>query len=201
MAIINEGLQYHLFIDPFLDRVHSMAANMIEPGSKVIDIACGNGTFAFKMAENAGHVTGIDLSEGSIEFAFRRARKRGLENVSFLSQDANDLSAYSDSSFDCASISMAVHQFSPVVGQHILKQMARIARSIIVIDYSCPQPDNFNGLIVRIIERIAGKEHFSHFNAYQHRGGIEGIFRKMKLSASVKVETPSRIFSIYKLEL
>jgi 2-polyprenyl-3-methyl-5-hydroxy-6-metoxy-1,4-benzoquinol methylase len=57
MAIISEGLQYRLLIDPFLDRVHSAAAAMIEPGTRVIDIACGNGTLALKMAKHAQHVT------------------------------------------------------------------------------------------------------------------------------------------------
>ncbi|MEX0983162.1 MAG: class I SAM-dependent methyltransferase [Bacteroidales bacterium] len=198
MAIINEGLQYRLLIDPFLDWVHSRAAEMIEPGVRVIDIACGNGTLALKMAQHAGHVTGIDLSEGSLQFARNRARKLGLDNTEFLVQDANDLSAFSILPFDVATISMAIHQFSPEAGPQILQQLVKISRSVIVVDYACPQPRNFNGFIVRTIERIAGKEHFAHFNAYKRGGGMPGILDKLGFKASNEVFSNSGIFTIIK---
>jgi SAM-dependent methyltransferase len=200
MTIINEGLQYRLLIDPFLDRVHSRAAAMIEPGARVIDIACGNGTLALKMAKHAQHVTGIDLSEGSLQFARKRAWKFRLENTEFLLQDANDLSAFSNLPFDVATISMAIHQFSPETGLHILQQLKKISRSVVIIDYAFPQPRNFNGFIVRSIERIAGKEHFAHFRAYQRGGGIPGILHRLGLSASNEVVSNSRIFTIWKVD-
>jgi SAM-dependent methyltransferase len=198
MALINEGLQYRLLIDPFLDRVHSRAAAMIDPGARVIDVACGNGTLAVKMAERAGHVTGIDISEGSLRFARHRARKLGLDNTEFRVQDANDLSALSNPSFDVATISMAVHQFSPETGPHILGQLKTIARAVVVIDYAHPQPKNFSGFIVRTIERIAGREHFAHFKAYQRGRGMEGILERMDLEASEKVVSNSGIFVVMK---
>ena len=198
MAIINEGLQYRLLIDPFLDRVHSRTAAMIEPGDRVIDIACGNGTLSLKMAQRAGHVTGIDLSEGSLQFASNRARKLGLDNTEFLVQDANDLSAFSNRPFDVATISMAIHQFSPETGLHILRQLEKISRTVIVIDYAYPQPKNFNGFIVRTIERIAGKEHFAHFNAYKRGGGMPGILDTLGVKAYQEVFSKSGIFTMIK---
>ena len=198
MAIINEGLQYRLLIDPFLDREHSRTAVMIDPGDRVIDIACGNGTLALKMAQRAGHVTGIDLSEGSLQFARNRARKLGLDNTEFLVQDANDLSAFSNRSFDAATISMAIHQFSPETGLHIFRQLEKISRSVIVVDYAYPQPHNLNGFIVRTIERIAGKEHFAHFNAYKRGGGMPGILDTLGIKAYHEVFSNSGIFTMIK---
>ena len=199
MAIINEGLQYRLLIDPFLDRVHSRAAAMIEPGARVIDIACGNGTLALKMAKHAQHVTGIDLSEGTLQFARKRAWKLRLENTEFLVRDANDLSAFSNLPFDVTTISMAIHQFSPGTGLHILQQLEKISRTVIIIDYAYPQPQYFNGFIVRTIERIAGREHFAHFRAYQHGGGIPGILHRLGLSVSNEIVSNSGIFTIWKI--
>lgn len=201
MAIINEGLQYRLLIDPFLDRVHSRAAGMIDPGEKVIDVACGNGTLALKLAERAGYVTGIDLSEGSLEFARKRARKLGLSNTEFLLQDANDLSIFTDRIFDVAIISMAVHQFSEATGLHILRELQRIARSIVVIDYAFPQPGNYKGFIVRSIERIAGQEHFSNFNAYMKGRGMEGVQKVLGLEVWERMESRSGVFVILKYKV
>jgi len=200
MTIINEGLQYHLLIDPFLERVHSRVAAMIEPGTRVIDIACGNGTLALKIAKHAQHVTGIDLSDGSLHYARKRARKLRLENTEFLVQDANDLSAFNNLPFDIATISMAIHQFSPKTGLHILQQLKKISRSVVIIDYAFPQPRNFNGFIVKSIERIAGKEHFANYRAYQHGGGMAGILHRMGLSASNEIGSNSRIFTIWKVD-
>ncbi len=198
MAIINEGLQYHLLIDPFLDRVHSRIAAMIEPGARVIDIACGNGTLALKMAKHAQHVTGIDLSEDSLQFARKRARKLRLENTEFLVQDANDLSAFSKLPFDVATISMVIHQFPPETGLHILRQLEKISRTVIVIDYAYPQPQNFNGFIVRTIERIAGREHFACFNAYKQGKGMPGILNTLRIKAYHEVISKSGIFTMIK---
>jgi len=200
MSLINEGLQYRLLIDPFLDRVHNMAASMIEPGSKVFDVACGNGTMALKMADQAKHVTGIDLSEASIKFANNRAVKLNLNNAEFRVKDAMELSASSDPIYDIATISMAIHQFSPETGLHILKQLNKIAHSVLVIDYAYPQPENFYGSLVRIIERIAGKEHFAHFNAYINGGGMPGIIQRMRLPALKAFLSESRVFAITKIK-
>lgn len=201
MAMINEGLQYRILIDPFLDRVHRRAAAIIDPGVRVIDVACGNGTLALKMAKRAGQVTGIDLSKGSLVYAQNRARKLGRVNTEFLVQDANDLSAFGNLSYDVATISMAIHQFSPETGRHILDQLTKIARTIVVIDYAHPQPNNFNGFIVRTIERIAGREHFAHFNAYQRGGGLEGIMERLGLESSDRVVAASGIFVIVKFRI
>jgi SAM-dependent methyltransferase len=198
MAIINEGLQYRLLIDPFLDRVHSRVAAMIEPGARVIDVACGNGTLALKMAKHAQHVTGIDLSEGSLQFAKKRARKLRLENIEFMVQDANDLSAFSNLPFDIATISMAIHQFSPETGLHILRQLENISRTVIVIDYAYPQPQYFNGFIVRTIERIAGREHFACFNAYKLGEGMPGILNTLRIKAYHEIFSKSGIFTMIK---
>lgn len=199
MDLLNEGLQYRLLIDPFLDRVHNMAASMIEPGSKVFDVACGNGTMAIKMAKHAMHVTGIDLSEASIKYANNRAVNLNLNNAEFRVKDAMELSTSSGPIFNVATISMAIHQFSPESSLHILKQLTKLAHSVLVVDYAYPQPENFYGSLVRIIERIAGKEHFSHFNAYCNGGGMPGIIQRMGLPASTSFFGKSKIFAITKI--
>ena len=48
---------------------------------KVIDIACGNGTLAIALDQNANHVTGIDLDEDLVSYASQKAEQKGLKNL------------------------------------------------------------------------------------------------------------------------
>ncbi|HEX9897154.1 MAG TPA: methyltransferase domain-containing protein [Dehalococcoidales bacterium] len=47
----------------------------IKPGMKILDVACGNGQFARKMAEMGAKVTAIDFSEKLIEIARAKSGK------------------------------------------------------------------------------------------------------------------------------
>jgi len=57
----------------------------------VLDLACGEGTFALSMAKRGLRVTGVDLSPEMLEIARGRAAKEGLK-VRFVQQDMRSLS-------------------------------------------------------------------------------------------------------------
>lgn len=61
----------------------------ITGGSSVLDLGCGYGRVAERMADKAGKVTGIDVSEDSIKLAKEICRERS--NMGFLVMDAADL--------------------------------------------------------------------------------------------------------------
>lgn len=187
---------YKLFIDPFLNKVQNRAASLIPDGSNIIDIACGIGTLALKNSTGTSQVTGIDLSSGSINYAEKRAQKAGRSRLHFIEMDATDLSCFKDAEFDYATISMAVHQFHPDTGKQILKEMTRISKRIVVIDYKYPQPRGFSGLLVRIIERLAGDEHNRNFKAYLKMGGISEIAKELGLSSDLAFKKKERLFTI-----
>lgn len=48
---------------------------------KVLEIGCGTGTTALKLADSAGHITGTDVAEGMIEIA--REKAQHTANVRF----------------------------------------------------------------------------------------------------------------------
>jgi SAM-dependent methyltransferase len=56
----------------------------------VLDLACGEGTFAVLMAQRGYHVTGVDLSPEMLRFASEKAKEAGVE-VRFIEQDMRDL--------------------------------------------------------------------------------------------------------------
>lgn len=70
----------------------------IQPGMKVLDVACGNGNLAVVAAAKGADVTGIDIADNLVESARKRAEALGLD-ITFEQGDAEDL-PYEDDSFD-----------------------------------------------------------------------------------------------------
>ena len=68
--------------------------------SKVIDICCGTGQFAFLLANKCKHVVGIDHSSKMIKYAKNKKNDRGVENVEFFHLTAFNLSEFKDKQFD-----------------------------------------------------------------------------------------------------
>jgi demethylmenaquinone methyltransferase/2-methoxy-6-polyprenyl-1,4-benzoquinol methylase len=173
---MNEGAFYRRFIDPLLRKPHNIATKGIIPGSTALDIACGNGTLPLKHSRRASHVTGIDISEASLEYGRRRAEKAGVENVDFIQLDATELSLFSDQNFDYATVSMAIHQFNAADALSVLNEMKRVAQTIIIIDYNYPLR-GLGGMAAKLIERMAEEEHNRNFMSYMEKGGLSGALK------------------------
>ena len=80
------------FIDNLIKRL-----NLVTP-SKLIDIACGKGRHATYFNTKGFDVTGVDLSQNSIEHAIRQSIKK--KNLSFKVHDMREL--YKANHFDVA---------------------------------------------------------------------------------------------------
>jgi ubiquinone/menaquinone biosynthesis C-methylase UbiE len=93
--------QRHL-IQPAVERLLRL-----EPGERVLEIACGNGEFARRMSELGGQVLATDFSDGMLE----RARVHG-GNIDYTRVDAMDEAAIlglgEPGSFDAVVSNMAI---------------------------------------------------------------------------------------------
>lgn len=187
---------YTVIIDPLLSGLRRAAIDKIDPGSKVIDIACGPGTLAMQLAVKASSVTGIDLDANLISYAAERAAKRGIWNISFESRDASHLSAYRDAEFDIAVTSMAVHQFPEELALGILREMKRIAGKVIIADYNCPMPRGFSGSLAYGIERIAKGDHYRNFRNYMSRGGLQWFTSSSGLELTSEIIRGNGVFVV-----
>jgi ubiquinone/menaquinone biosynthesis C-methylase UbiE len=102
-----ETWQGHL-IQPAVERLLAL-----RPQERVLDIACGNGEFARRMAEVGGLVLAVDFSERMLE----RARAHGGE-VEYRRVDATDERALLDlgdeASFDAVVCNMAIMDMEPI---------------------------------------------------------------------------------------
>lgn len=82
------------------DRLVALAG--VRVGSRVLDIATGNGepaVTAARLAGASGHVTAVDQSPGMLAIARERAKSLGLKNIEFVESDAESM-ALPDASFD-----------------------------------------------------------------------------------------------------
>jgi ubiquinone/menaquinone biosynthesis C-methylase UbiE len=70
----------------------------IQPGMKVLDVACGSGNLAIIAAQKGADVTGIDIADNLIDAAKKRAETAGLD-IKFEVGDAEAM-PYEDNSFD-----------------------------------------------------------------------------------------------------
>jgi ubiquinone/menaquinone biosynthesis C-methylase UbiE len=89
-----------------LEPAHSLMLDMaaLQPGERVLDVACGTGLVSFRMAEAVGEwgaVVGTDISGQMVEAARRSAAERDVDNASFERSDAEAL-PFADATFDAA---------------------------------------------------------------------------------------------------
>jgi SAM-dependent methyltransferase len=124
----------------FLSRIN------IEPGARVLDVACGAGQIAIPMSRAGAKVTGVDIATNLIEQARARAQAENLD-AHFDEGDAEML-PYQDGSFDLV-VSLIGAMFAPrpeLVAAE-LKRVCRPGGKIIMGNWT---PTGFVGQMFKI---------------------------------------------------
>lgn len=100
----------------------------VQPGMKVLDVACGTGEPAISLGRHvgpSGHVTALDLSAELLELASQRAGQRGFVNFCTRQADVHDL-PFPDNSFDLVTCRFGVMFFADV--HQALAQIHRVLK-------------------------------------------------------------------------
>ncbi|WP_217553800.1 bifunctional 2-polyprenyl-6-hydroxyphenol methylase/3-demethylubiquinol 3-O-methyltransferase UbiG [Streptomyces sp. GbtcB6] len=85
---------------------HSVVLDAVPEGCRTaLDVGCGDGLLAAKLAARAESVTGVDRSAEMI----RQARKRSAANVTFLEGDYLDGAALDEEGYDFVSAVAVIH--------------------------------------------------------------------------------------------
>lgn len=98
----------------------------IRPGTKVLDLGCGDGTTAVPAARLGADVLGVDIAANLVEAGNARAKAEGLENLRFEEGDASDLANLSDEEFDLV-VTVFGAMFAPRP-YDVAKEMVRVTR-------------------------------------------------------------------------
>ncbi len=57
----------------------------------------------------------------------------------------------------------------------VLQEAARVAKEIIIVDYTTPMPSHTEGLVYRYMEVVAGLSRFKGFLSYSRHGGVDAL--------------------------
>ena len=97
----------------------------------VLDIGCGPGGWVLEMAyaNPDMHATGIDVSQGMINYANTLAHANGLDNVRFHVANAMDPLGFPDASFDLVNARQIEGAIPTAAWPGMLKEMVRVSRA------------------------------------------------------------------------
>jgi len=98
----------------------------ITPGTRVLDLGCGDGTTALPAARCGAEVLGVDIADNLVTAGNQRAEAEGLSNCRFQEGDASHLDDLADDSFDLV-VSIFGAMFAPRPFD-VAKEMVRVTR-------------------------------------------------------------------------
>jgi hypothetical protein len=168
-------LSYRMLIDPLLRPLRGMLAALVPAGSTVIELGSGTGAQACALAGRCDRYLGVDLDPNMIDCARKRCRAPNRGHFAFRQANGTDLGDIADGEFDYAALTLALHEMPQPARLAILREMRRVARFVIVADYTAPLPRGIAGRLARTIERIAGGAHYAGFRHYQEIGGLKPL--------------------------
>ena len=110
----------------------------LQPGSTLLDLGCGPGLYAARLAQAGLRVTGVDFSQNSIDYAVGFARSHGLE-INYRCQDYLQLEDK-----DCYDAALLIYgDLCPLAPEQRTRLLTNIRRALrpggfFVLDVSTP---------------------------------------------------------------
>jgi 2-polyprenyl-3-methyl-5-hydroxy-6-metoxy-1,4-benzoquinol methylase len=143
---MGEGNAFHkIIIEPVQLKLLDKKA-----GQKILDIACGNGQFARKMAGLGAQVSAVDFSDKFIAIA----RSKGGQNIEYRVVDATsetDLETLSSHSFDSIVCTMALMDMENI--EILIKHLPQLLKKEGVFVFSIMHPCFNSGECTLVRER------------------------------------------------
>ncbi len=178
-----DGSLYARLLDPLtVTPFERLLKNMIDERTSVVDIGCGTGATVMALSGHCASAVGIDISPRMIAYAEKMRRKKAIDTVNFfLVERGTDLRKTLRSGFDYAIMKMMLHETDDSYRNDSIRQLRGIARHAVIVDYVCPLPKGFPCMLTNLIERTAGRRHFSNFRDWCRLGGLEGFLARQGL--------------------
>ena len=154
---------------------------------RVVDICCGTGEQLRYLARPEMQLCGIDSSLAMLE----RARTVCPDEIDLHLLDAEQ-DAFSPNSFDCAILSLALHERHPSSARTIYENCQKLLRdqgALIIADFN-PQSTGFFGsflgkFLIPLVERCAGDEHYQNYKRWIDNGGLEHFINRYNVAAEI----------------
>lgn len=157
----------------------------LQPGMKVLDVACGTGNLALPAARLGALVTGVDIAPNLIKQARENAEREGLK-IQFDEGDAEAL-PYEDASFD-AVVTMFGAMFAPRP-ELVAAELKRVCRPGGFIAMANWTPTGFVG---RMFKTVSGHVPPPAGMPPPVLWGVDATVRERLNSGIAKLETNER---------
>ncbi|MBX2990255.1 MAG: class I SAM-dependent methyltransferase [Bacteroidetes bacterium] len=187
-----DGWFYDRWIAPHQDEMFARIREIIEPQSSVLDVGCGTGRLAFLLADTCDRVLGIDLSSRNVATARLVLSKHSRANVAFSHTTASELLSAKTDYFDYAVLTYVLHEVPIQERVQLLRDIAGLARTIIIGDYLVPQPAGLLSVFNEMVEFAAGRDHYRNYKAFTEHGGIGGIVSTLKFRVVKEIRNSPR---------
>lgn len=110
-----------------------------EPVEKLLDVATGTADLAILASKVAGHVTGVDISDGMLAYGRVKIEEKGLKQRITLQQADSTALPFADGSFDAVTVAFGVRNYEDL--ERGLREMLRVLRPggrLFVLEFSKP---------------------------------------------------------------
>lgn len=147
---------------------------LVPSGARVLDCAAGTGEFSLAAAARAGSVLCTDLSEAMLRQAEKKARRRGLSNVTFARRDITVLPD-PDGSFDAVIAANVLHLLpEPEIALRELWRVTAPGGRLILPTYLQGQVGAAAGTMIKIYQGVGF--HYEHaFTPETYRTFLERL--------------------------
>lgn len=173
---------FYIFVNPIRKVVLNMLSSYTN--RKVIDLCCGTGDQLKALQKNGfTDLYGADLSEAMLSVA-----KKHSKNIKLYHRDVTS-TGFTDETFDAVIICFALHEKSISVQEGIIEETFRILKEggiLVVADYKFDNKTVLvSRLVISILERMVGKEHFTNFGEYIKNNGLEKIIHDNRFQLQI----------------
>ena len=146
----------------------------------ILDLCCGTGNQLNLLSKHGfRNLYCLDISDSMLEIA-----KRDDSPIKIYNKDATKTS-FDNASFDVVIISFAIHEKDRNTQQALINEAYRIIKKdgfMLVVDYVFDnKTTKFGRILISMIERIAGREHYRNFKNYIQNKGLLSLIKKDKL--------------------
>jgi len=166
---------YDAVLSPFITPIRRRVVSLVRKQryGRILDVCCGTGDQLKFLKRYGFEGEGVDLSDAMLAVAHS-----GEDPANCIHEDATQMH-YGAERFDMVMTAFALHEKPHTIARKIVEEMYRVTAEdgdMLIVDYEISEKTSrFSKMMITLIERIAGGEHYQNFKSYNQRGGLPAL--------------------------